>query len=182
MVELFLESPVSVGVIGGVLVLIAMFAWINSGSKPALYVAIILLLLTAVSVIISINVKTDREQIQNVLTSVAEAVEENDLEQVLTFVHPHAVEGVMRAKTELPSYKFTEARITGVKSIRVDKRTRPPSAVAEFHVVVSLTGQGNQFNSIRRFVRCFFLNSDGRWLVHDYEHFLPTEGFRDNAQ
>jgi hypothetical protein len=181
MAELFLESPVSVGFFGVVLVLIAFFVWMNTGSKPALYGAVVLALLTILSVIFSINIRTDREQVEVVLTEVAQGVERNDLQRVLNYIHPNAVDGLLRAKSELPNYKFTEARITGVKSIIVDKRTTPRSAVAEFHVAVSLSGNGNQVNGVRRFVRCYFLHSDGRWLVHDYEHFEPTAGFRHNV-
>lgn len=182
MAELFLESPLSIGVIGIILVLISVSVWINSGAKPSLYVAAAFLLLTIILVTVGMNVQTHREQVETVLSEVAEAVEDNNLQKVLSYVHPGAADSLTRAKSEFSKYKFTEARITGVKSINVDQRTSPMSAVAEFHVAVSLTGNGNQANGIRRFVRCYFLNSNGRWLVQDYEHFEPTAGFRDNVE
>ena len=182
MAELFLESPLSIGVIGVILVLVSALVWTNTGAKPAIYIAVAFLLLTIILVMVGINVQTHREKIETVLSEVAQAVEDNDLQKVLSYVHPEAADSLARAKSEFPNYKFTEARITGVKSINVDQRTSPMSAVAEFHVAVSVTGNGNQANGIRRFVRCYFLNRNGRWLVQNYEHFEPTAGFRDNVE
>ena len=182
MAELFYESPVTICVIGFAIVLVALITWINGGFKSALYAAVALALLTIVLLILSVRVKTDREQISEILNQVAEAVENNDVDKVLTYVHPGAVAGVLRVKSELPNYQFTEARITGVKSIQSNHKTNPPSGTAEFNVAVSLTGQGGQGNGIRRFVRCYFLYHNGRWLVHDYQHFDVAAGFREDAQ
>lgn len=182
MAALFFESPVTIAVTGFALVVMALITWINGGYKSALYTAVGLALLTMLLLMISLQVKTDREQISAVLTEVADAVHQNDLDKVLMYIHPGAVAGVRRVKSELPNYQFTEARITGVKSIRAERKTNPPSAIAEFNVAVSLSGQGAQANGIRRFVRCYFLYSDGRWRVNDYQHYDVSAGFRDDVQ
>ena len=73
MAELFFESPVTIGVTGLIFVLIALITWINGGFKWALYTAIGLALLTILLVLLSIQVKTDREQIGTTLNQVAAA-------------------------------------------------------------------------------------------------------------
>lgn len=182
MAELLFESPFTIGITGLAFVLIALITWINGGFKWALYVAIGLAVLTAILVVINITVKTDRELITAELHDVAEAVQHNDLAKVLTYIHPSAVEGVLRVKAELPHYRFSEVRITGIKSVQVNRRSQPPSAIAEFNVAVSLRGNGSQASGIRRFVRCFFLQREGRWLVNDYQHFDVSAGFREDVQ
>lgn len=178
MSQLFLESPVTIGVVGLIFTLMALITWMKGGYKGALVVALIAVILTILLIALSINVKTDREQIQQTLTDVAAAVQQNDVAKVLTYVHPSATAGVTRVKSELPSFRFTEARITGVKSITVDKTSTPQSAIAEFNVAVSVASQGTTASGIRRFVRCYFLHRDGKWLVNDYQHYEVSAGFR----
>jgi hypothetical protein len=182
MAELLFGSPVTLGVAGAALVLIALILWINGGFRSALITAVSLAILTVILLIISLRVHTDREQIVDVLDQVAAAVQQNDVPKVLSYIHPSAMPSVVRAKEELSRFKFTEARVTGIKSIQVDRRTNPPSAIAEFNVAVSVTAPSGQPFHIRRFVRCYFFFQDGRWLVNDYQHFDVSAGFRDNAE
>jgi ketosteroid isomerase-like protein len=179
MSELLFESPITLGVTGLAFTLIALVTWIKGGFRAALYAAIALAVLTVVLLVVNLRVKTDREQIEQLLHDVAAAVERNDLPAVVSYIHPGAVQGLQRAKSEMPKYQFTSARITGIKSIQVHRDTHPPSAIAEFHVAVSLGTQGNHFDGIRRFVRAYFMERDGRWLVHNYEHFDVSAGFRN---
>jgi hypothetical protein len=178
MSELLFENPLIICLSGGAFVVVALITWIQGGFRQALYVAIGLALLTIVLFEVNINVETDRESIERVLHDVASDLEHNEYDEIYSVIHPEAVEGIRRAKSELPNYRFTVARVTGIKEIKVDRTKNPPSATAEFHVAVSLTTQGNEINGIRRFVRVTFLQRDGRWLVHDYEHFDVAAGFQ----
>jgi hypothetical protein len=171
MTELFFESPVTLAVTGIVFVVMALIVWIKAGYSAALYTAIGLVIATIALVLLSLQIQTDREAVQSVLDNIASAVQRNDISEVLSYIHPSATEGVRKAESEFPNYHFTEARITGIKSIEVDNRTQPPSAIAEFYVAVSASANGMQANGIRRFVRTYFVKRDGKWLVHDYQHF-----------
>ncbi|MCC6511237.1 MAG: hypothetical protein IT423_19200 [Pirellulaceae bacterium] len=178
MSELLFESPVLVGVTGIALTLIALITWIKGGFSAALYSAVVLLLITMLLIGMSQWIQTDREQLDDTLQKVAAAVQANDLPAVMRFIHPAATSGLNRARTELPSYKFSEARITGVKSIEVDSTSNPPSAIAEFYVAVSISAHQQTANGIRRFVRAYFFKEGERWLVHDYQHFDINEGMK----
>lgn len=181
MSEFLFENPVTLGVTGAALTLIAVIAWIKGGINAALYAALGLLLLTILLVSINLQVQTDREQVHGVIGAVAAAVQRNDLDGVLEHVQGARSAALQRAKTELPNYKFTEARITGVKKIEVKADTNPPSAVAEFNVFVDLIAHGSP-HQIPRFVRCHFVREGERWLVSDFEHFEPTYGFKVDSE
>ena len=178
MSEFLFENPVTIAVTGAALTVVAAITWIKGGYAAALYSALALFLLTILLVILNLQIQTDREKVEVVMSQVASAVQRNDLQAVLQHVHPSRSPGLNRAKSELPSYKFSEARITGIKKIEVNSDTNPPTAIAEFNVSVSLVARGQPFDRIPRFVRCYFLREGDRWLVTDYEHFEPTYGFR----
>lgn len=173
-----LENPVMVGVCGLVLVVAAALFWTQTGTRVALYVAGGAAAVTLILVMVGIQVETDRERIQRTIDEVATALSRNDYERVYNYIHPGAAAGVARAQAELPNYKFSEARVTRMKSIVVNRNSPPPTAIAEFNVAVTIEFQGQRI-PVRRFVKAYFMLEGQRWLVSDYEHFEPTAAFKD---
>ena len=178
MQELLFEQPLIIGVGGCALVGMAVFFWLQSAHKAALFSAIGMGVVTLILVFVGIQIQTDRERIRVILDEVAGALKINDRERVYGYIHPNAVEGVQRARDELPRYEFSEARVTRVKEIVVNKSTSPHTAIAEFNVFVELSVQGQNFK-VPRFVKVYFMQRDGEWLVRDYEHYEPTMGFKN---
>lgn len=152
--------------------------WIQTGHKAALLSTLGALALSVVLVLTNIQVETDREQVASVLNDVAAALEVNDFPRVYSYIHPGAVEGVQRAKSELPRFEFQVARVTRIKEIRINDDSEPPTAIAEFNVIVELTSQIYS-GKVARFVQVHLMQREGRWLVTDYEHFEPSAGFRE---
>ena len=180
MIDILLEQPITLGVCGGIFVLAAGFFWLQTGFRWLLLTTIGLVALTVILVLVSINVITDRERLNSLLYEVAEAVEANDHARVISYMHPDASAGVMRAKSELPQYDFSEARVTRVKEIKILDKAVPPEAIAEFNVVVEVGVQGQRFR-VPRFVIVYFRMKDDRWLVTDYEHSEPLAAFKVNV-
>jgi hypothetical protein len=178
MLDILLEHPVTVGLTGATACAVAVFAWLQSAQKAALYTFIGLAALTIILVFISLQVVTDRERIESILYEVATAIEANDHEKVYSFIHPNAVDGNEQVRAELPRYKFKEAKVTSIKSIVVNS-TKPPTAIAEFTVVVNGEFQGYA-GKAGRFLRVYFMKRDERWLVHAYEHFDIQAAFTNN--
>jgi hypothetical protein len=176
--EFFFENPVTPGILGLLAVGIAAFVWTQTGHKAALYTILALAALTLVAVIINLQVVTDRERIRQIMNEVAAALRNNDSDTALSYIHPNAAGPLQRAKREFSRIKFEEARITGVKEIAVNPLTKPPTAIAEIYARVKAT-VGSYKGSTVRFVRVYFMQRDGRWLVQDYQHYEPTAGFRD---
>ncbi len=179
MSELLFASPITTAVTGIILTATALIMWIKGGFQVALYAAAGFVVLTAVMMWLSLSIRTDHEQVNDVLHQVAAAVQRNDLDAVMEYVHPNAKAGINRARSELPRYHFTEARVTGVKKIDIQLDTNPPAALAEFNVAVSLNANGNEANGIRRFVRAYLFKEKDRWLVYDYEHLSIDQGMRN---
>ncbi|MEZ6137905.1 MAG: hypothetical protein R3C53_23705 [Pirellulaceae bacterium] len=170
MLEIWFEHPVMLAVGGAALVALAGFFWMQTGHKAALYSTVALAAVTIVMLIVSLQVVTDRERIEKILADVAAAVQANDHEKCYSYIHPSAVEAMQRAKSELPRYVFSEARITNVRDIAVNSGTKPPTALAEFTVVVNLQFQGQRIK-VPRLIKAYFMKHEDRWLVRDYEHF-----------
>ena len=164
--EYLMESPWTVGLTGAVATAAALFIWTQTRQRAVGLAAAVLFLTTAVLVVTSLNVRTDREQIRQTMEEVAGALDRNDHQAVFAFIHPDAEEGVQRARSELPNYIFHQARITGIRSIAVNHGVSPPAAIAEFHVNVEIEAHGQRLR-VRRFVRAFFLLYGDRWLVYD---------------
>lgn len=181
--DLFLENPIAIGLIGLAISSSAIFAWTQfpqpGKQRWSLYVAISVLAATVLLVILSLSIETDKEKIRETLDNIAAALEKNDLEKVFKYIHPNAQGGLQRAKAELPSITFLDARITRIKSIEISHKSTPPTAIAEFNAVVDVNVPLFK-GRVARFVRAYFMQRDDQWLVRDYEHFDPTVGFRDN--
>jgi len=177
MQELLLESPILLGLIGLVIVGSAVFIWTQTSEKVAIYVAAVSIVVTILLVLISTQIVTDRERIQTILDEVAGALPANDQETILGYIHPSATELLARVKTELPRYEFRRAKVTSIKSITVNTTTTPQTAIAEFNVVVQV-GIGNESIRVPRFIKVYFMQRDGNWLVRDYEQFSFADGLR----
>lgn len=177
MVQLLLESPTTIGIVGLCAAGLAGFFWTQTGQKAAAWLAIGLLILTLGLIAMSVLVETEQEKIRRMLHDVAGALERNEHDFVLSHIHPNASATVQRAKSELSRYTFTEARVTRIKAITIDGTRKPETAVVEFNVVVAM-----DIEVLRRgmplFVKIYINKHDGRWLVRDYEYSEPTAGFR----
>lgn len=172
MVEFLFENPTWIGLLGLMATIAAGVVWLQTGARLAAIGAGSLALISLVLVITSLRVETPREQIRRTIYEVAEALSQNDVPKVISYIHPGALPAVVKAKGELPNYQFTEARVNRLRSIEVDQRPNPPVAIAEFNVAIEIATEGQKI-PIRRLVKVYFGLSAGRWLVRDYEHFDP---------
>ena len=174
----FFESPLWLGICGTFVTILAAVLWMQTGVRSAAVTAAVACLLTIVLVLVSLRVETDREKVIATINQVAAAVQANDLPGVLSYISPNAVQGLKRAEQELPQYTFREARMTRLRSVLVNRNSTPPSAVAEFSVIVGVQGHGHQ-TRVPRFVKAYFVRDGERWLVRDYEHFDASDAFRE---
>lgn len=174
----FFENPLWLGICGAFVTIVALVLWMQTRARSAAVTAFVACLLTILLVLVSQRVETDREKLIRTIHEVADAVESNDLERVLRHVAPNAQQGLTRARQELPQYTFREARMTRLKSLLVNRSSTPPTAVAEFSVIVDV-GAGGSGTRIPRFVKAYFVEDAGRWLVRDYEHFDAGAAFRN---
>lgn len=180
MESLFFEGPIWIGLCGVFVVVVAAYFWTQTGNKPALYTAAAAGLLTLILVMVNIQVVTQREELRDIMRDIATNLEQNNHDAVIAYIHPNAQPVVQRAKSELNNYEFSRAKITRIKDIIVNNNSQPPTAIAEFNVVVEISGQGHKL-TVPRFIKAYLMQKDGKWLVNDYEHFEAAAGFTHKA-
>lgn len=168
-----LENPVGIGAIGlaivGLLALVAM----KLGEWKALYAAGAVLAATVSLIVVSVVVLTDREKITGSLYDLASALRANDHEQALSFLHPNAAPAIQRAKQDLASVNFHEARISSIRSIIINESSSPPTATSEFVGFIKATSDhytGGFPASAPRLFKLYWMRQQDRWLIRDYEH------------
>lgn len=174
----FFENPLWLGICGALVTIVAAFLWMQTGARSAAATALVAIILTVLLVLVSLRVETDREKVIQTINQVADAVESNDLQRVLGHISPNAMQGLRRARHELPQFTFREARMTRLKSVLINRNSTPPTALAEFSVIVDVSANGQQAR-VPLFVKAYFVQDADRWLVRDYEHFDAAAAFRN---
>lgn len=175
MFSFFFESPITLVFVGMAFTIMAAFGWLKTGHRIAALSAIGLFITTIVLFAVERTVLTYREEMQNHLTEIARNLQANQYDAVIASIHPAAINALAQAKSELPNYKFSEARVTSIRGIEIDTERKTPRAVARFNVFVALDYQGQKVR-IPRFVEATFYRENGKWLMYDYRHAEPTEG------
>ncbi|MFO0921219.1 MAG: hypothetical protein U0905_01880 [Pirellulales bacterium] len=177
MMDVIQQNPIVVGIVGLLIALGSLWGWVQTGQKPAFYGACGIALLTILLVAWGFLVETESEKIEAMIYATASELESNNHAAIFARIHPSATETVNRAKTELPRYKFTMAKVTRIRAIEVDSQHVPPEAKVEMNVVAEGSFEGFS-GKVPRYVELTLVKSDGKWLVYDYAHREPLEGFR----
>jgi hypothetical protein len=171
------EQPLFIVALGVGLILALGAAWSASGRKEPLYGLAAAFVLLIAGLIIERLVVTDREAIRATLLTIARDVQSNDRRAVLSHIHSSSPELKKKAEAELPSYDFTECRVTKVHKVEVDTSAEPHSALVEFNVIASGTFKQSGMeltDTVPRWVKLQMLREkDGRWTVANYEHDSP---------
>ena len=177
MSEFLFEKPLLIGVMGTITAVLVAFIWLQTGRKQVLYAFVAVLLATLAGILIAVSVVTDREAVETVLHEAARAVQHNDLNAVLTYVHPDATAIREQAAAEFPRYEFQEVKIKQNLEITFDKPDDPTEAFAKFNVTVIANQRGEQHVwRVPRFVIVNFRKDGNAWRVFSYEHFDASEG------
>src|SRR5688572_21226753 len=114
MQSLLAEQPLLLALMLAAIAAALLFGWLQSGTKPLLAAAALVLLLIPVAWFISVRWVTDREQIRAVIDRTVAAVNANDVDGVLQALEPHHRELIQAARADLSRFHFSEARVTQV--------------------------------------------------------------------
>lgn len=172
MTKLFAEQPVLLSVLLGLLAAALLYAWTRSGQRAMGIAAGVLLLLIPVAWIVAGAIVTEEEEIRAMLARVAEDVEANRFEQAYLAIHPGQEEVLRRAKSELPRYTFSRARIANFRTVRLLDGTDPPQAIADLTAGVTLSTKNGalQGQKISRRLILHLEKTPSGWKVIDYDH------------
>ncbi|NLF68100.1 MAG: hypothetical protein GX575_03485 [Candidatus Anammoximicrobium sp.] len=174
------ENPLPVLLIGSLTAIILAGGWLQTGSRWLLAAIFAAIALTIGAVLAERLIVTDREQVTQTLFDIAALVERNQVNEALEYAYPGTPAVRSQAAAELPLYRFSEVNIKSNLEVRVSPERHPPTAVAEFNVVVVLSTRDGLLahRRIPRYLEVTFLqDDDGQWRVGAYEHFDPRRGF-----
>jgi hypothetical protein len=170
------EQPLPILVMGVILVVALTAGFIKTGQRWLIGATAVVILLLIVLIALSRNVVTDREQVEQTIRQIAEAVEQNNIDEALRHVSP-AAPGVQHANAELRRIRFEEVDVKRNLEVEVFPDRNPPEAEARFNVVV-VADVGLGMRHYPRYVEATFVKEGGRWLVIDYHHDEPTRSMR----
>ena len=81
------------------------------------------------------GIETDYKSISKMLSRLADAIENDDLAQVKTFIHPSATETIIKAELNMAQVRITRAKFHNLK-VESNSMTVPPTAQVKFTAVV----------------------------------------------
>lgn len=172
------EKPLLIGLLGSITAIVLGFLWLQTGRRSILYVLISILVLMFAGIGIARYVVTDREAVTAALHEIAEAVERNDMPEVLRLIHPDAPSVRAQALGELPRYEFHEVKIKSNLEVTFDKSDDPTEAVAKFNVLVVGSERNGLVKNRRVPIYCTvtFRKYEDSWRLFAYQHSDPREG------
>lgn len=181
----FLETPYLLGGFLLVVMLIAWYAWLQSGQRMALVVALIVTLVSGILLTVNIMVITDREAIREFILDSAKELNENNKDFIKNIVSPRASAEVQAAMFMLPRIQFDEARITRIHAIDIDDSEAIKTAQVRMNVFVKGSIEQIQFNAPRWILLDMIevpangssATGTSRWQITHMEHRDPHHEF-----
>lgn len=172
------EDVTTLLVVLGIVELALALALYQSGRGVILIAMAGVLLLAGAAFATERLVVTERERVESALMGVVEAVQDNDLDAVLSYIGPQALEVRTLAQANLKLVKIQEAKITDAPQILINELTNPPTATASF--MGRVQGQlkmGSQYGDtyIARF-EVTMRRYDGQWKIVAVETESPLPG------
>ena len=166
---LLLENPLPGLVIGAVLVTLAAIVYSSLRTTWSLVALSVAVALCGGLVAIEWLIETPREQAEQVMGELLNAVEANDLAGVLANLSPTATTVAADANRLMPQFDIEKANRVGSLRITLDDPTNPHTADVECRVFVSARhrrsgAKGGDLADIT----FHFVRSGERWLLEDY--------------
>lgn len=176
MQSIIAEQPIVLCIGLAVLGIALLFGWLQSGRRALVIAGVVAFVMMPIGWWVSHQWVTDREQIRKIILTTAAAIEANDPAEATKIIADQRYQTM--ALTELPRYRFEEAKMTGERRIEIDDDSLPLTAEADIVVRVKLVGSGFGEITIPRRLILGFQKFDGDWKVMSYQH-LPIVGKAD---
>lgn len=172
MYNLLAEQPILLTVVLALLAAALLYGWTREGQKWLAVAGLIMLALIPLIWLAASLIVTDEEEIRAMIEQMARHIEANDHEAAIRVIHPNRPDISARAKSELPNYVFSRARVGGYNSLKLLPGTNPREAVVDLNASVTLSTT-NGFLADQRGARKLLLylrKTDDGWKVIDYAH------------
>ncbi len=172
------EQPLTILVIGAVLMAAASMAWAHTRERWAALSIVASLVLTLGGLALERLVVTPAEQVADTLDAIARQLERNQPEGLLPFI---SSSNDPLKKEILQRLGMVTVQTVSVKSnlkVTAGRGNPPRTAEARFNAVASIkdrSGYGGDF-TVPRFFTVQFVWEDGQWRVARYEMSEPVGG------
>jgi hypothetical protein len=166
---LLLEHPTPIIVAGSLAALVALMAFVSRRSGGALAALAVIAAITVALVIVERVVVTPREEVENAVASLLDAVEANDVDRVIAAIDPTAANVQADAKALMPQIKVEVANADDL-DILVEPGANPPRARAAFQAYLRGTHvrSGAPVAYINQRVELTWIKRGDRWALADY--------------
>lgn len=173
--EWLTESPVHSIMIGILLTSFFTLMWFISRRRLFLGFSGLAFATMVTAVVAGQLIVTEREQLKRDVFQLAQAVQSNNLNGVVSFVSPDAPNTIRRIQYEMPNYVFRKCRIIGFNYVDVPEEGRPRRASVNFVVGfdVDATRTYDYNGSGTRRVTLTFEKQGDSWKITDYHHEHP---------
>jgi len=180
MLDMVLEKPWIVGILGGVATVAAAIWWLNSGRREAIVVSILALCLTLGLVGIGVWIETEQEALRSMVYQTANDLQNNRKTEILAAIYESPSDAVTEAKALLNErvYSFEVASIKKIHSIEFSGPASARRAIVKMNVFVEGTF-GSHKIKVPQFVEVTLYRVNDRWLVYDFIRDQPFAGFQN---
>ena len=176
----FLESPLSIVLVGIFFAVAALFGLLKTGLIRFLYIAIGVAVLTCLLVVVERQIVTPREEIAQTLQVIAADLESNNAQAILEHVSTTVPETRSLAARALKRVELH--RVVVKNNLTVDFGSDPNGnrAKASFNAVIvgSEKSGAIQNQTSPWFFIVDFVKEGGKWRVVDYSRKSPTQGIK----
>ena len=173
--EWLTETPLYTIMIGSLITGFFALVWFISHKRVFFAFAAMTVIGMIAGVVTEQWIITDREQLRENIFQLAEAVESNQVADVIKHVSQNSPGTIRRIQNEMPDYDFRKCRIIGFNYIDLPKSKNPVQASVDFVVrfnVDATRRHGYDGSGIRR-ITLTFEKQGGLWKVVDYHHEHP---------
>ncbi len=177
--DIFLEGPWVFGALGALLITMAAIVYGMTGTAASQIGVVVAVLVTVGLIVFERLWETPREQIATTANSLFDAVQENNLPEVLKLIDPAAIEMRADAETLMPQFKVENA---GMTETRIELSGQPTPATATIstkkaiikarHLKSGMTGA--YFDTLDLELK----RTGDRWLITGY---TPSKNWRKDA-
>lgn len=178
-----MESPWTLGLTGGFLAGLCLFAWIQNGRKELVIAFAGILAATIALLVLERWWVTEHERIKAAVHQIARDVESNNFDRMVVHFHPTATEIRDKAQNEVGGYDFKSISVKDNFEIKLQADHRPPKAEVGFNAVAVLVVKslGGQEMTVARYVQfLMYKDADGKWKVAGYGHRSAIPGQASN--
>lgn len=177
MISWFTENSTFPMITGIILAIILLGLAFSAREKVMVYLALVIGVLTAGTVICERMIVTDREEVMQCVYDLASAVQANDKKGVVAFVSKTRPDTIDRVNAEMPKYDFDSCQIVGTNYFEPGADGRDTAEICfVVSVKVRVDGATETQWGHRKIILHFEKQPDGKWRVIDYSHEAPSSG------